>query len=262
VPSTPPAPEAPLLELPTGANTPVPPPARVTDTLSASPQLRRWRLPALLVAGAALVLVVATLGLRSRRSGLEDAIAQLDAAHPRQALATLDALEKSDGPSAAVPGLRAAAFHALHDHDTELRTLREVRDPSAILNRRALEGVAEDLAREGGEGPRKDFLDGLDAGRSSAALRAVAESGKTQAAWGALRYLDRQHRTETLDLVAAYGGWLEGVDCPARIVAARRLGELVRPEAVSALQKARKRKMPHGCGQDEIVTALKALGRD
>jgi hypothetical protein len=31
---------------------------------------------------------------------------------------------------------------------------------------------------------------------------------------------------------------------------------------VSALQKARKRKMPHGCGQDEIAESLKALERN
>jgi hypothetical protein len=122
--------------------------------------------------------------------------------------------------------------------------------------------VAEDLSREGGEGPREDFLDGLDAGRSAAVLRAIAESGTTEAAWGALRYLDRQHRTETLDLVSVYGGWLDGTDCAARIAAARRLGELGRPEAVAALQKARKKRMPHACGQDEIAAALKVLDRN
>jgi hypothetical protein len=45
-------------------------------------------------------------------------------------------------------------------------------------------------------------------------------------------------------------------------VAARRLGELGRPEAISALQKARKRKMPQRCGQDEIAEALKVLERN
>jgi hypothetical protein len=93
-------------------------------------------------------------------------------------------------------------------------------------------------------------------------LRAIAESGTTDAGWGALRYLERQHRTETLDLVGVYGVWLDATDCEARIVAARRLGELGRPQAVAALQKARKKRMPHGCGQDEIAEALKVLDRN
>ena len=136
------------------------------------------------------------------------------------------------------------------------------RDASSVLDRRALTGVAEDLSREGGEGPRSDFLDRLEAGRSTAVLKSIAESGTSQAAWGALQYLEQQHRTETLDLVGVYGKWLEGTDCQVRGMAARRLGELGRPEAVSALQKARKKKMPHGCGQDEIAEALKALERN
>ncbi len=130
------------------------------------------------------------------------------------------------------------------------------------IDRRTLSGVAEDLEREGGEGPRKDFLDGLDAGRSAAVLRAIAESGTTEAAWGALHYLEGQHRTETLDLMALYGSWLDGTDCAARIVAARRLGELGRPEAVAALQKAKKKRLRPGCGQDEVVAALRALERN
>jgi len=256
-----PVPTGPLLEVPTGANTPVPPPARASDTLSSLVQRRGWKLP-VLVAGGVAVLGLALLGLRNGRSGLDEAAAQLDAFHPREALATLDRMEKGGTPPGALAGLRAAAYHALHDHATELKTLREAREASSILERRTLSGVTEDLAHEGGEGPRKDFLDGLDSGRSSAALRAIAESGTTDAAWGALRYLDKQHRTEPMDLVAVYRGWLDGIDCPARIVAARRLGELGRPEAVGALQKAKKRKMPHGCGQDEIAAALRALERN
>jgi hypothetical protein len=150
----------------------------------------------------------------------------------------------------------------VRDHATELKVLLASRDSSSVLDRRALAGVAEDLAREGGEGPRSDFLNQLDPGRSAAVLRAIAESGSGEAAWGALRYLDAQHRTETLDLVGVYGKWLDGTDCPARVAAARRLGELGRPQAVAALQKAKKRKMPRDCGQDEIAEALKALERN
>jgi hypothetical protein len=252
-----PAPEGPLLELPTGSVTPVPP--RVADTLSSTLGPPRWRTPVLVGLGA-LVAAMAFLALRGRSSsGLDEAAAELDSGKAREALATLEKLEKSGTPAAEVAGLRAAALHAVRDHATELKVLLASREASSVLDRRALAGVAEDLAREGGEGPRSDFLDQLDPGRSAAALRAIAESGTSEAAWGALRYLEAQHRTETLDLVGVYGKWLDGSDCPARVVAARRLGELGRPQAVAALQKARKRKVPPRCGQDEIAEALKVL---
>ncbi|MGZ6099364.1 MAG: protein kinase domain-containing protein [Myxococcaceae bacterium] len=256
-----PVPEGPLLELPTGSITPVPPPERVADTLSSVFGRRRWRTPALVGVGA-LVLFAGGLAFRGGRSGLDEAGTQLDGGKAREALATLDGLEKSGTPASELAGLRAAALHALRDHAAELKVLLGARGASSVIDRRTLSGVAEDLEREGGEGPRKDFLDGLDAGRSAAVLRAIAESGTTEAAWGALHYLERQHRTETLDLMALYGSWLDGTDCAARIVAARRLGELGRPEAVAALQKAKKKRLRPGCGQDEVVAALRALERN
>ena len=259
-PGAPPPSEGPLLELPTGSVTPVPPP-RVADTLSSTLGRSRWRMPALIGLGL-LAAAVAFLLLRGGHSGLDEAAAQLDGGKGREALVTLERLEKSGTPASEVAGLRAAALHAVRDHATELKVLLASRGASSVIDRRTLTGVAEDLAREGGEGPRNDFLDGLDAGRSTAVLRAIAESGTTEASWGALRYLEREHRTETLDLVGAYRAWLDGTDCPARVAAARRLGELGRPEAVSALQKARKKRMPHACGQDEIAEALKVLERN
>ncbi len=252
--------EGPLLELPTGSMTPVPPP-RAADTLSSALGPPRWRTP-LLVGVAALVLIGAILAFRGGRSEVDEAATQLDGGKAREALATLDRLEKSGTPASELAGLRAAAFHALRDHAAELKVLLGARGASSVLDRRTLAGVAEDLEHEGGEGPRKDFLDGLESGRSTAVLRSIAESGTTEAAWGALRYLDGQHRTETLDLVAVYGGWLDGTDCSARISAARRLGELGRPEAVTALQKAKKKRLRPGCGQDEVVAALRALERN
>ena len=259
--SSPPPPERPLLELPTGSITPVPPP-RVADTLSSGLPGRRWRTPVLLGLGALALVVVGALVFRGGHSALDEVGAELDAGKPREALATLDRLEKSGTPASELAGLRAAAYHTAHDHATELKILLAARGTSSVLDRRCLAGVTEDLSREGGEGPRRDFLDGLDAGRSTAVLRAIAESGTSESAWGALRYLDDQHRTETLDLVAVYGNWLDGADCPARIAAARRLGEMGRPEAVNALQKAKKKKMRPGCGQDEIAAALKSLERN
>ena len=257
----PPPPERPLLELPTGSVTPVPPP-RVAETLSSVIGRRRLRTPVVVGLGALLVAAVGFVVFRGGRSPLDEVGAQLDAGKPREALSALDQLEKGGMPASELAGLRAAAYHTAHDHATELKILLASRGASAVLDRRTLAGVAEDLSREGGEGPRRDFLDGLDAGRSAAILRAIAQSGTTESAWGALRYLDDQHRTETLDLVAVYGNWLDGTDCTARIAAARRLGELGRPEAVNALQKAKKKKMRPGCGQDEIAAALKSLERN
>src|SRR5262249_62266891 len=151
------------------------------------------------------------------------------------------------------PGMRA--------HGAGVRGLGAARSPASALDARPLRALTEDLAHQGGEGPPKDFLDGLPPARTTAALKGIAESGTTDAAWGALRYLDRQHRTDTLDLVSVYGAWLESSDCAARTAAARRLGELGRPEAVALLQKARKRKMPHGRRPDQIAGALRALDR-
>jgi hypothetical protein len=254
-------PAGPLLEVPTGAVTPVPPP-RVADTLSSALGPPRWRTPLVVGVGAAVLLVGGYLAFRGGSSPLDEAATQLDGGRAREALATLDRLEKSGTPASELAGLRAAALHALRDHAAELKVLLGARSASSVVDRRTLAGVAEDLEREGGEGPRKDFLDGLETGRSTAVLRSVAESGTTDAAWGALRYLDRQHRTESLDLIAVYGAWLDGTDCPARIVAARRLGDLGRREAVTALEKAKKKRLRPGCGQDEVVAALRALERN
>lgn len=249
---------APLVEVPTGASTPVPPP-RVADTLSTA-RPRRWQLPAI-VGGVVVLAGLLFTVWGGSKDALDEARAQLDANHPRDALQTLERLEKSGQPAERLAGLRAAAQHALKDHDAEMKTLWAARGSDSVLDPRALRGLSEDLSREGGEGPRKDFLDGLPAARTTAALKALAESGTSDAAWGALRYLDRQHRTDTLDLVQVYGAWLDGSDCATRTVAARRLGELGKPEAVGLLQKARKRKLPHGCGQEEITAALRALDR-
>ena len=176
---------APLLELPTGANTPVPPPTRVADTLS-TPRPRRWLLPA--AVGAAVVLGgLGTLLWGGGRDPIDEARAQLDGSRPREAMQTLERLEKSGTPAERLAGLRAAAQHALRDHDAEMRTLWSARSSDAVLDPRALRALTEDLAREGGEGPRKDFLDGLPAARTTAALKAIAESGISESAWGALR---------------------------------------------------------------------------
>jgi serine/threonine protein kinase len=250
---------APLGEVPTGANTPVPPPTRVADTLS-TPRPTRWRVPAA-VAGVGVLAAVLFGVWGGGKDPLEPARAQLDAGKFRDALQTLDRLEKSGQPVERLAGLRAAAQHGMHDHESEMRTLWAAKSSDSVLDARPLRALTEDLSHQGGEGPPKDFLDGLPPARTTAALKALAESGTSDAAWGALRYLDRQHRTDTLDLVSVYGAWLESSDCAARTAAARRLGELGRPEAVAILQKARKRKMPHGCGQDEIAAALRALDR-
>ena len=256
---TPQARPAPLGEVPTGANTPVPGPARVSDTES-TPQRRRW--PLLAAGGAVATLAVVIFAAwGGGKNPLDAAQAELDAGKPRDALQTLDHLEKSGQPVERLAGLRAAAQHAMHDHEAEMHTLLAARSSDSVLDTRPLRALTEDLAHQDGEGPPKDFLDGLPPARTTAALKGIAESGTTDAAWGALRYLDRQHRTDTLDLVAVYGAWLESSDCTARTAAARRLGELGRPEAVALLQKAKKRKMPHGCGQDEIAAALKALDK-
>ncbi len=124
-----PGPRHRLLELPTGAVTPVPPP-RVADTLSSSLGPPRWRTPVLVGLGA-LVRGGGVLALRGGRSGLDEAATQLDAGKAREALTDARALEKTGRRRAELAGLRAAALHAVRDHATELKVLLGAREMRA-----------------------------------------------------------------------------------------------------------------------------------
>jgi hypothetical protein len=233
-----------------------------TGTITGLHGLRdNWRFWLLrLAAGAAALLVVVAIVLWSLGppQALARAHAQVETGHPDEALLTLAEASRGRNASASAQALRAAALHALKDHEQELVALQLGQHSDEALDPLVLQGVAEDWAHGRGEAARKEWLEGLDRGRATAALKAVAGSGSSDAAWGALRYLDAAGRLDAHGLAALYGGWLEQKDCVVRATAARRLGELGRPEAVSTLQRARK-KARTGCGLEEMNAALRLL---
>ena len=154
--------------------------------------------------------------------------------------------------------MRAAAFHALNDHDQELLALQLGTHSDEVYTSLVLSGVCEDLAHARGEAARKEWLEGLDRARLTSALRAMAAGATTDAAWGALRYLDGSGRLDANALSALYAGWLEQKECPERSAAARRLGELLATDEIATLQRARK-KAKAGCGLEEMTAALRLL---
>jgi serine/threonine-protein kinase len=99
---SPPRQEGPLLELPTGSVTPVPPP-RVADTLSSTLGRPRWRTPVLIGLGA-LAAIIAFLVLREGHSVVDEAATQLAAGKAREALATWTGWRR--------PGHRQASWRA------------------------------------------------------------------------------------------------------------------------------------------------------
>jgi hypothetical protein len=220
---------------------------------------RRFWLVRLGAGAAALAVVVAiVLWSLGPPQALARARAQVEAGHAEDALLTLAQAGRGNTPSPGAQALRAAAFHALKDHDQELIALQLGHRSDEALDPLVLMGVTEDLARGRGEAARREWLDGLDRARSTGALKALAAAGTGDAAWGALHYLDAGNRLDPHALATLYGGWLEQKDCAARVTAARRLGELGGPEAVAALQRARK-KAKAGCGLDEMSAALRQL---
>lgn len=218
---------------------------------------RFWLLRALAAVVALLVLAGIILWSLGPPQALAKAQAELQSGHPGAALATLSESSRG-GLSPDAQALRAAAFHALQDHDQELLALQLGTHSDEAYNTLVLGGVAEDLAHGRGEAARREWLSGLDRPRLTAALKTIADSGTTDAAWGALRYLDSTGRLDAHALSDLYAGWLEQKECPERALAARRLGELLATDAISALQRAKK-KAKAGCGLEEMTSSLRLL---
>ena len=141
-----PAPSGPVLELPTGAVTPVPPP-RVADTLSSSLGPPRWRRP-LVVALGALIAVAGVAWYRARPSRLDEAARQLDAGKPREALATLERFGTVSEAATRLRLTQSAVSHAL----ARLRDL--FGDPLFVRRPHGLEPTKRAMAL----GPRIEAL--------------------------------------------------------------------------------------------------------
>jgi Protein kinase domain len=219
--------------------------------------VRGWLARAAAAAAALAVLAIIVLWSLGPPRALAKARTEVQQGHPEAALLTL--AESSRGAlSPDAQAIRAAALHAQMDHDQELLALQLGQRSDAAFDALVLSGVAEDMAHGRGEAARKDWLEGLDRARLTAALRTLAESGTTDAAWGALRYLDSTGRLDAQGLAALYAGWLEQKDCPTRGAAARRLAELSATETLPALQRARKKAKP-GCGLEEMTASIRQL---
>jgi len=221
---------------------------------------RDWRSYALRGAAALAalgVLVAIVLWSLGPRQALSRARAELLTGHPEEALHSLTA-SSGGALSAGGQALRAAALHALKDHDQELLALQAGQRSDEAFDPLVLSAVSEDLAHGRGEAARKQWLDGLEPVRLTAALESLAASTNSEGAWGALRYLDTSGRLDAHALSLLYAGWLEQKDCAARALAARRLGELGATEELAALQRARKKAKP-GCGLEEMTSAVRQL---
>jgi Protein kinase domain len=218
---------------------------------------RFWLLRAFAALAALGVLVAIVLWSLGPPRALAEAKAQVQAGHPEAALQTLSSSSRG-ALSSGAQAIRAAAFHAQKDHDQELLALQLGQPSDEAYDTLVLGGVTEDLVHGRGEAARAEWLEGLDRARLTAALKSLADASTTEAAWGALRYLDSTGRLDAEGLAGLYAGWLEQNDCGFRASAARRLAELSAVQTLPALQRARK-KAKAGCGLEEMTQAQKQL---
>jgi serine/threonine protein kinase len=218
---------------------------------------RFWLLRAGAAAAALGVLLAIVFWSLGPPQALARARTEVQSGRPEAALATLS--QSSRGTlSPGAQALRAAALHALKDHDQELLALQLGQHSDEAFDELVLSGVVEDWAQGRGEAARRGWLEGLDRARLTAALKTIAANGTSEGAWGALRYLDSSGRLDAEALSTLYAGWLEQKDCSLRTAAAHRLFELSAVDALPALQRARK-KAKAGCGLEEMVSTIKQL---
>ena len=236
-----------------------------TPTVQAAPALplmaqlprprtaRRW---ALLACAAALA--AGSYGIvRSRRPDVRARVL-LESQEPAEALRVLDAAEPT--PTLAV--LRAAALHALGDHAQEHARVAAFRpEERAALEDRLVENLASDFGASEEEPRVRAALGVFSPGALLPRMEKLAKHGQASPKqWGALRYLEAQQHTESLELVQLYSAALGMPDCAVRARAASRLGALGDRDAVKALERLT-RAAPTGgdCGQREAADALRRL---
>jgi hypothetical protein len=218
---------------------------------------RFWLLRAGAAAAALALLAAIVVWSLGPPQALARARTEVETGHPEAALATL-AQSSRGALSPGAEAVRAAALHALKDHDQELLALQLGQHTDEAFEPLVLQGVVEDWALGRGEAARREWLEGLDRARLTAALKSLAGSGTSEGAWGALRYLDSSGRLDAEGLSALYAGWLEQKDCALRTTSAHRLFELSAVETLPALQRARKKAKP-GCGLEEMSATIKQL---
>jgi serine/threonine protein kinase len=189
----------------------------------------------------------------------------LKADKPAEALRLLDAVPAADRKAPDILELRALALHALKRHRDEHAVLLGLPvDSRKDLEKRTLDGLAEDFGADEGDKALRKLLGSLPKDALHDRFEALAEGKASPKQWGALRYLEASQDTAGLDLVELYSTALALEDCEVRAKAARRLGALGNRDAVPALKKLAEQprnELPgaKNCGQDEAAASLQTL---
>ena len=223
-------------------------------------------------AGVGLGLV-AVLGLGSyevsrRNNPVYQARELMEAGQPADALKRLGEVPAEAKKDAAVLQLRARALHGLKRHEEEHSVLAGLDDAAReALETPVLDGLAEDFGEDEADKGLRKLLSALPKEPVKKHFEELADEEPSPRQWGALRYLEAEHSTDGLDLVALYTRSLESKNCGVRSRSARRLAGLGDPKAVPALEqlsKLPKDKAVVGsknCGQDEAKDALVTLSK-
>ena len=219
-------------------------------------------------AGALAALVIAGVVFSTRANPARDARAHLEGGRAEEALSVLQEALKDPARRGdpRLLAMLAATMHRLDRHRDEATLFREELAPKSpeVLDPLVLAGLLEDLGKKE-DGPARPLLQRLPKEDLYPVLKDLAEERPSARQWGALRYLDLEQSASGLDLVKLYVAALDAQPCPARRVAAKRLGQLGdadATEALAALKDAPRAEGPdRQCGQDEAGAALKELAK-
>ncbi len=212
------------------------------------------------VAGSLVLLLAVSLWLWNRNPEVQ-ARRLLKDGKPAEALKRLDAVPAEDRKAPELRQLRALALHALNRHEDEHEVLQAEATQHKDVSEEVLDRLAEDFgADESDKGLRK-LLGTLPKDSLRSRFESLAGGDASPRQWGALRYLEASQDTGGLDLVDLYTIALASEDCGVRARAARRLGAMGSPDAVSSLTKLAEQPKSGGknCGQDEAAAAIQVL---
>jgi len=176
------------------------------------------------------------------------------------------ALPNARGDVPRLLALKAAVLHRQGRADAERQLLRTAgHQVMGTVEPLVLEALAEDFADAEGDAELKHFLELPPRAWIDPTLDRFANGPLSRRQWGALRFLDLTGRARPRDLARQYAASLNSKSCPVRSRAAVRLGELARPEAITALRalsESPKDETKDGtvnCGQDEAAEAIRQL---
>jgi serine/threonine protein kinase len=159
--------------------------------------------------------------------------------------------------------LRAAALHQVGRHDDEWKVMSAAPE-NEPLEPLALTALADDFGHA--ESPKlRKLLASLPKTMLLPTFQKLAQEDLQWSQWGALRFVDLEYAGQGLPLLELYVRALEGRDCAARRVAAKRLVDFRSTEAMPPLEKLKaipRKKGEEECGQAAAEAALKQLARE